>query len=208
MIFKVFSNQNHSIIFKWCNWETALAAPQFSFFRAVALPVLDALFQRALAIQFFKMCILKDVCSLAGKMGRKWSLCHWAGLVNSVGRDGWGHALVLSDSLAVGAVECRVLHVDWQTLLILSHTQAQPLKCRLDRQSWKICSFPSWWSSCARKGRVSGQALLCRQSPLGAVAPSPFRQWGWVGRPGTRPWGLARGKGGCDLHGLNFIMGT
>lgn len=128
--------------------------------------------------------------------------------INSVGRGRWEPARVLSDSLAVGAAECEVLHVDWQTLFVLSHTQAQPLKCRLDRQSWNICSFPSWCSSRARKGRVSGQASLCQESVGSGSAVTLSAAGEGAGLTGTRPWGFVGGKGACDLHGLNFNTGT
>lgn len=63
--------------------------------------------------------------------------------------------------------------------------------------------------------RLAGAAAVraraaCRdkQSPQGAGAPPPFGQRGKAGLPGTRPWGLAGGKGGCGLHGRRFNTGT
>lgn len=122
-----------------------------------------------------------------------------------VGRSKWGRVFwSWATAWQLRQKSCGLLHVDWQTLFILSHTQAQPLKCRLDRQSWNICSFPSRCSSRQRQGCVSGQAgsgwALVPLRPAALGAGRKVRGW--------RRRGFTADRGGCDPCGLNSNVGT
>lgn len=164
---------------------------------------------RALGIQFSKKCILKDLCSLADKMGKKWSLCHWAWLVLTQW-GGTGGDMLLSWMTAWQLGQQSVEFCMWTGRPSLFIPTPRHNLWNADLTGRAGISAPSLPGTVPVRARAA-----CRDKPCFAnramesgSAVTLLAAGEGAELAGTQPWGFTGGKGGCGLHRLHFNIGT